>query len=36
MSYPKELFHGDKGEVSGTLWKGGSAPDLVIGGRTKS
>ncbi|MGY0061472.1 cupin domain-containing protein [Streptomyces sp. LZ34] len=34
MSYPKELFHADKGEVSGTLWKGGSAPDLVIGERS--
>jgi hypothetical protein len=34
MSYPKELFHGDKGEVSGRLWQGSSAPDLAIGGRT--
>ncbi|MFI0444409.1 cupin domain-containing protein [Actinomadura sp. 6N118] len=34
MSYPAELYHGDQGEVSGTLWKGDSAPDLVIGGRT--
>ncbi|WP_460357620.1 cupin domain-containing protein [Actinoallomurus acanthiterrae] len=34
MSYPKELFHGDKGEVNGRLWKGGSAPDLRIGGRS--
>lgn len=35
MSYPKELFHHDHGEVSGTLRKGDSAPDLVIGGRTE-
>src|ERR1700730_6911926 len=34
MSYPEELFHGDKGEVSARLWPGTSAPDLVIGGRT--
>jgi mannose-6-phosphate isomerase-like protein (cupin superfamily) len=34
MSYPEELFHGDKGEVSARLWQGTSAPDLVIGGRT--
>src|SRR5690348_5764176 len=34
MSYPKELFHRDQGEVSGSLRKSGSAPDLVIGGRT--
>jgi mannose-6-phosphate isomerase-like protein (cupin superfamily) len=34
MSYPTELFHGDKGEVSGSLRDGGGAPDLVIGGRT--
>ncbi|WP_432924988.1 cupin domain-containing protein [Microbispora sp. CA-135349] len=33
MSYPKELFHGDKGEISGRFRKGGSTPDLVIGGR---
>jgi mannose-6-phosphate isomerase-like protein (cupin superfamily) len=35
MSYPKELFHGDKGEVSGKLTKSDSAPDLAIGVRTK-
>ncbi|MEU5883532.1 cupin domain-containing protein [Spirillospora sp. NPDC047279] len=34
MSYPRELYHADQGEVSGTLWKGDTAPDLVIGGRT--
>ncbi|MGI5422356.1 cupin domain-containing protein [Actinomadura luteofluorescens] len=35
MSYPKELFHGDTGEVSGTLRKGDAAPDLLIGTRSK-
>jgi hypothetical protein len=34
MSYPKELSHGDRGEVSGRLWQGSSPPDLAIGGRT--
>ena len=34
MSYPEELFHGDTGVVSGRLWEGSSAADLVIGGRT--
>ncbi|MDR3080032.1 MAG: cupin domain-containing protein [Streptomyces sp.] len=35
MSYPKELFHGDKSEVSARLWKGDSAPDLEIGTRSR-
>ncbi|GAA2624864.1 cupin domain-containing protein [Actinomadura fulvescens] len=35
MSYPRELFEGAKGEVSGTLWKSGSAPDLKIGERSE-
>ncbi|MGW3493523.1 cupin domain-containing protein [Streptomyces sp. NPDC001020] len=35
MSYPKELFHGDKGEVSASLWKGNSPPDLEIGSRSR-
>ncbi|MQY06947.1 cupin domain-containing protein [Actinomadura macrotermitis] len=34
MTYPKELYHGERGEVAGRLWKGDSAPDLAIGGRT--